>query len=130
MLLAGGDAWPAPGTWYETRPWLAAWLAGRPRVILAYDVSLFPGRCPRHSIGFEVRPFPVLALRLGYYLVPDTNPSVPTGGMTWGFGFDFKFIRLDFANDDALYFFSQRRFRLSLALNLSEPLLSSGPLLH
>lgn len=108
----------------DSKEWFKKWFLEKWRVIIAYDINKVIEEKHWHSFGVEVRPVPFLPIRFGYFDGFYHYEPSRRKGWTVGLGLDLKFLRLDISDDSALYILNPNRFRLSLSLNIGEPVLS------
>jgi hypothetical protein len=89
----------------------AGWWAEHWRLAIAYDVNrilagernyaLFGNwENQTSSLGIEVRPVPMLAFRFGHFY---PGAAQYAGGWTFGLGLDLKYVKMDIADDQALF---------------------------
>lgn len=107
------------------RGWFNEWFLEKWRMIIAYDIKkIKEERYWYHSFGVEIRPIPFLATRFGYFTDFFHKEIEGKNGWTVGLGIDLKFLRIDIANEDALYWHNVTPSHLSfsLSINISEPL--------
>lgn len=114
------------------RGWFNEWFLEKWRMIIAYDIKKIKDeRYWCHSFGVEIRPIPFLATRFGYFTDFFHKEIEGRNGWTVGLGFDLKFLRIDLANEDALYWqgVTPSHLSFSLSLNLGEPIIPKNGLL-
>lgn len=113
--------------------WFNEWFLEKWRMIIAYDIKKIKDeRYWYHSFGVEIRPIPFLATRFGYFTDFFHKEIEGRNGWTVGLGFDLKFLRIDIANEDALYWqgLTPSHLSFSLSLNLGEPIFPKNGLLE
>lgn len=107
------------------------WLMDNWGASVFYDLrKVFLDTYPTHSVGIEVRPLPFLAARGGWFYSNSADTSDKREGLTWGLGLDLRYFRVDFCQDNTLFYLNMHKnYRFSFALNLNELLLRNGTLL-
>lgn len=107
------------------------WLMDNWGASVFYDLrKVFLDDYPAHSVGIEVRPLPFLAARGGWFYSNSSNAPDKREGLTWGFGLDLRYVRVDLCEDRNLFYVRTRKnYRFSIALNLGAPLLRESGLL-
>jgi hypothetical protein len=118
----------------------ADWWAEHWRLAVAYDINrilagerdyaLFSNWGNQtYSLGIEVRPVPFLAFRFGHFF---PGAAQYAGGWTFGLGLDLKYVKMDIADDEALFhpwhgLDVRRRLRWTLGVELDKLLNASRP---
>jgi len=126
--------------WLQRRELLKNWFLDNWRVVVACDLFRILRSSPYtnepenwwQSLGVEVRPLPFVPIRFGYFTDNSRYPDIGRSGWTMGVGLDFKYVRLDLTDANALFYpsnvfpFAGKRLTYALGFNFTDPILPAG----
>lgn len=119
-----------PANWWAEH-WRLAVECDVNRILVGGQNYALPGDSANQtaSLGIEVRPVPFLAFRFGHFF---PGAAQYAGGWTLGLGMDLKYVKLDIADDEALFYPWQgpdvrRRLSWTLGVELDKLLNASRP---
>jgi hypothetical protein len=107
--------------------WLFKWFLDQTHVSVAYDIrkGLVGTESPWYSYGAEFAPFAIFSVRYGYLIDSDRNRR----GSTLSYGFNLKFLKVDYYDVSDIYDFSTNNKRISISVNIGTSFLSDDGIL-
>lgn len=113
----------------NTKSLLGKWFLEKSHIGFEYDIrkDFFGDTKIKQSFGVELCPIAFFSIRFGYFNYPEASIT----STLISYGFDLKFLRIDWGDDTELYstLLTHRNKRLTIALNIGTPFLSDGGIL-